>query len=803
MKKLFIGLALGFLIFNAFVVDAWAQETIDFNALPVGTIVDQVFGDGGSGPIGVSGINPEAPGLNAAVIFDSANPNGDPCGGDQDFDLGTPNEDFGGPGRGAGGEAGSPFQNDTAQGNILILNEKCGLLNLVDGKVERPNDADPVGATLEFDFSAIGPVTVTSILIIDVEADETGAKVDFFNADDILIATVFLPDTGDNGVATTPFNVSGVARMEVLLNGSGAIDDIIFEQPPDCSIGDYVWEDADGNGCQDADERPIEGVEVRLFENCGDPVEIASTTTNAVGFYEFTGLDCSKEYRVQFGDAGAIYKRTLPNQSCDADPGVSDEKDSDCAQEDGFSGCITFPDPVNAPNNPTIDCGYVCAGVIGDYVWLDENEDGCQDEVNTGIAGVDVTLSEGCVDRENPKTVQTDADGFYEFTGLCPGEYFVEFINGGPNTIPGQSCDTNPDVSDEKDSNCGDEALQCVELTRDNPEDPTIDCGKVGPCLELEKRVSGDGDNFFDADNCSDPDVPFTADNAEYELIVTNCGKEAVALDRIVDPDLGINLVLDPVIPIPPGGSFEFTNDAGQTQGLLQKEGACPNTDDQFENTATVFGVGADSNLPVEATDPACVKCEEEAGCLTRTPGFWCTHDRVAELFLPVNSCGIELDNIAPSTPGSAIEDLNFSGRDFHAANTSPQQLQLIRQCTAAALNFTASAGAGGSCSGIVLSDGQTIDEVFAECCEDLCNSGASGPTISESNCIERLDEFNNLEPDTLTCETDPQAPFPFCPSLGANGFNATPATCQEANGNSFVNPGRNLGPRNEPGRRR
>ncbi len=382
-------------------------------------------------------------------------------------------------------------------------------------------------------------------------------------------------------------------------------------EPPDCSIGDYVWEDANRDGCQDPDEDPIEGVEVKLFENCGDPTEIASTTTNAEGFYEFTGLDCGKEYRVQFGPAGDIYDYTIADQECvDGDPDASDKEDSDCSQNDGFSGCVTFPDPVNAPDNPTIDCGYVCEGKIGDFVWLDENEDGCQDEVNTGIAGVDITLSEDCVDRENPKTVQTDPDGFYMFEGLCPGEYFVEFGNGRPNTNPGQVCDGDPDVSDEKDSNCGDEALQCVELTKNNPEDPTIDCGKVGPCLELQKLVSGDGGvTFFEADNCSDADVPFTVDDAEYKLIVTNCGREAVTLDKIVDLDLGINLVLDPTVTIQPGGSVEFTNDAGQTQGLLQKEGACPNPDNQFENTATVSGTGDGSNLPVEATDPACVKC--------------------------------------------------------------------------------------------------------------------------------------------------------------------------------------------------
>jgi hypothetical protein len=389
------------------------------------------------------------------------------------------------------------------------------------------------------------------------------------------------------------------------------VEGIAPSPPGECSIGDFVWEDADRDGCQGAEEG-IEGVVVKLFDGCFGN-EIATTTTDATGFYKFDGLECEKDYGIQFvDDPTDIYEQTTADQMCvPGDTEASDKEDSDC----GVDGKVCVPASTLPPGtfNDTIDCGYVCEGEIGDFVWLDENEDGCQDEVNTGIAGVDVTLSEDCDARENPKTVQTDNDGFYRFEGLCPGEYFVEFGNGRPNTTPGQSCDNDPDVSDEKDSNCGDEDLQCVELTRDNPEDPTIDCGKVGPCLELEKLVSGDGGvTFFDADECSDADVPFTADDAEYKLIVTNCGKEAVILDLIVDGDLGISLTLDPTVTIPPGDSVEFTNDAGQTQGLLQKVGACPNPDGEFDNTATVSGNGAGSGDFVEATDPACVKCVEE-----------------------------------------------------------------------------------------------------------------------------------------------------------------------------------------------
>jgi hypothetical protein len=184
--------------------------------------------------------------------------------------------------------------------------------------------------------------------------------------------------------------------------------------------------------------------------------------------------------------------------------------------------------------------------------------------------------------------------------------------------------------------------------------------------------------------------------------------------------------------------------------------------------------------------DDLCTPAGE--GCLSRTPGFWGTHPRVTEIFLPVDSCGITTDNVLAATAGSAIEDNCFGGADFKNNNTSPQQLQLIRQCSAAALNLAATRAGGGNCE----ADYPGITLAFEDCCSTLCNSGASGSTISNSACIETLDAFNNSN-DTMSC---PDSPFPFCPGLGANGFSAEPETCGEANGNGFVNPGRNLGPR-------
>jgi cysteine-rich repeat protein len=204
-------------------------ETIDFEGFDEGDIVDQVFGDGGSGPIAVFGVNPGFPGDNAAMIYDSSCPPGsirqDCSGGDPD--LGTPNETFGGPGRGAGGELGQPTENDTAQGNLLIVSE--------DLDSSDPDDADVVGSMLVFDFSALGSVRVESIVLIDVEPTEPNTVVRF---NDDPFTDVELPDTGDNGKIVFDFGggpVGGVTKMTVMINGSGAIDSVIFEpEAPFC-----------------------------------------------------------------------------------------------------------------------------------------------------------------------------------------------------------------------------------------------------------------------------------------------------------------------------------------------------------------------------------------------------------------------------------------------------------------------------------------------------------------------------------------------------------------------------------------
>ena len=217
-------------LFSARMTSA-SMDVIDFESYSAGTILSEVTSKNGAGPVKVYGHNPRFPDKgNAAMIFDSGRPTG------QDPDLGTPHQDFGGPGIGTGGQQGSQYENNTALGKVLILTE--------DFDTSDPDDANVRGSYFDFDFSALGTVSIYSMHIMDVEVTENTAAVTFYDSNGNAIGNAFgLPKIGDNGVYNYVFGegVSGVAKMQVSINGSGAIDNIVFlsekiETPPPADV---------------------------------------------------------------------------------------------------------------------------------------------------------------------------------------------------------------------------------------------------------------------------------------------------------------------------------------------------------------------------------------------------------------------------------------------------------------------------------------------------------------------------------------------------------------------------------------
>jgi uncharacterized repeat protein (TIGR01451 family) len=132
----------------------------------------------------------------------------------------------------------------------------------------------------------------------------------------------------------------------------------------------------------------------------------------------------------------------------------------------------------------------VKAAKIGDYVWLDTNKNGLQDDGPTGVADVTVhLLDQNMAPVINPQTNQpvtttTDASGYY-FFNVNPGTYFVQFDT--PNGYAFTK--TNEGGDDNTDSDVGVDGKTTTSITVvDGDTDLKWDAGLklcVQPTLEF------------------------------------------------------------------------------------------------------------------------------------------------------------------------------------------------------------------------------------------------------------------------------------------------------------------------------
>ena len=228
-------------------------------------------------------------------------------------------------------------------------------------------------------------------------------------------------ESGDSDI--DPAN--GMTTTEVLVSGENNLDfDGGFYLP--ASIGDFVWEDLNGNGTQDTGEPGLGGVQVTLTGTDGSGFDVTLIlSTNPDGSYEFPNLRPGS-YKLTFG--------TLPGYIFTyADQNGDDTTDSDA---DTNNGMTTNEILTSGENNEDYDAGLFTPATIGNYAWKDCNKNGIQDagEEPLGFVPVALTGSTGAGVAVNLST-STLADGTYIFVNLFPGTYVVTF--GFPNTPTG------------------------------------------------------------------------------------------------------------------------------------------------------------------------------------------------------------------------------------------------------------------------------------------------------------------------------------------------------------------------------
>jgi len=282
-------------------------------------------------------------------------------------------------------------------------------------------------------------------------------------------------------------------------------------------VGDFVWEDLNADGVQGTDELGIPSIEVTLtgVDAAGNNVSL-TTTTNSNGQYYFDGL-IPGTYKITFETPTGFVSTT-------ANVG-SDGQDSDAQNGMTPEFTINYGD-----ENLSFDAGFFDPINIGNFVWFDANNNGIQDANEEGANGVLVSLfdlgpdqifgtgDDVLVEIQTTQTVN-GIDGNYQFTGVAPGKYVVQF---DISELPGEYEFTTPGASGTNvDSNIDPVTglTETIMVMSGQNDDNSIDAGLILAC-DVIAAFS------IEQVYCEDELAQFTAEDsglgATYEWIFFN-----------------------------------------------------------------------------------------------------------------------------------------------------------------------------------------------------------------------------------------------------------------------------------------
>ncbi len=299
--------------------------------------------------------------------------------------------------------------------------------------------------------------------------------------------------------ATNSFDRDGNnnSSTPVSLTAGQAVTDADFGYDVTSVIGDRVWWDRNADGVQNANEPGLGGVSLRVtylgtdgLPGGGDDIVFPLATTNADGDWTVTNVPDGAFLVEVIGGVPAGFVATF-----DADSGLiaPDRRSS-----------VTL-----AGSDLNQDFGFAGTSSVSDTVWLDLNQDGAQDTLEPGLAGVDVTTvwfgPDGAAGGGDDVTFveRTNASGRYLFQGLPDGAHTVTVDRSmlPSGVVPTFDADANANVPTPRSSASGVDANSTVDLVLepntayDNIDFGYVGTGSIGDTVWLDQN----GDSVIDS----------------------------------------------------------------------------------------------------------------------------------------------------------------------------------------------------------------------------------------------------------------------------------------------------------------
>ena len=185
-----------------------------------------------------------------------------------------------------------------------------------------------------------------------------------------------------------------------------------------------IWEDSNGDGVRDAQEKVLAGVTVHLMNSTGRTI-LDTTTTDENGRFSLKRM-MPGDYKIRV-DAPEGYVFSASAQ--DSVLALESRKD-----DRGYSATFTL---LGGAKVDGVRFGLLTQGTITGRIWLDEQYDGRMEDSEDGLRGATVALLNA--DGAEIASTQTIRSGEFSFDKLMPGRYSlrVTLTDGYVYTVGG------------------------------------------------------------------------------------------------------------------------------------------------------------------------------------------------------------------------------------------------------------------------------------------------------------------------------------------------------------------------------
>jgi SdrD B-like domain len=266
----------------------------------------------------------------------------------------------------------------------------------------------------------------------------------FLNASNVILsqsAVIVTRDVDKNHSQLEQYTITAIApagtakvRVQSAINCNVMkLDGLCLSAIAPSTIGDFVWQDFNGNGIQDGGEPGLPGVQAVLKDNNGNT--IANTVTDAAGAYQFNNLPPGS-YNITFNPPPG-YISSPPNN------GADDTKDSDPVNGTANNIVLT-----PGQTETTIDAGFIRLVTINGNVWHDVNamSDGFVNNsgssqvppaaaIPPGMRAYLVNSSTGLIEQA---TFVNSSTGTYSFSNVTANSVYTVVLSI-TQQIPGNS----------------------------------------------------------------------------------------------------------------------------------------------------------------------------------------------------------------------------------------------------------------------------------------------------------------------------------------------------------------------------